>query len=115
MSLGQLSSRGKQNNKLYMIHCDTTVDSKTIKFYFYSSKIISTRAELIEYLRTRNRNYTIGVFGGNYSYQSNDFVVVSTIKADGLYDYIYLYYYKNDGNGWQMYNTGNITFEYFEM
>lgn len=115
MSLGQLSSRGKQNNKLYMIHCTTNVDGRNFDFYFYSSEIISNKTQLIQYLRLRNRNYTIGVFGSNYQYQSNDFIVLSSLKADGGYNIVYLYYYKNDGNGWRMYQTGSISFTCFEM
>lgn len=103
MSLGQLSSRGKQNNKLYMIQCQTSVDGKNITFYFYSTEIISTKPQLIEYLRTRNRNNRIGVFGSNYQYQSNDFAVLSNLRADSEYDIIYLGIYK------MMETVGEIT------
>lgn len=115
MSLGQLSSRGKQNNKLYLIKCTGDVGDKSFTFYFYSSRIISNKTQLIEYLLSRNNNHSIGVFGNNYVFQSNDFCVLSSIKADPVNNNIYLYYYINDENGWRASTLGTISFQYFEM
>lgn len=113
MSLGQLSSRGKQNNKLYLIRCTTQINNKDVSVNFYSTQYINTKKKLLDFLLSCD-NLRINVFGDNYDFQNNDLIIPSAIKYYTTSSF-YLYYYKNDGAGWRGVQCSNTTFYLSEV
>lgn len=60
MSLGQLSSRGKQNNKLYLIQVSIilSIENRNANFFinFYCKQKIESSSELFNYLKNNGYN-----------------------------------------------------------
>lgn len=98
MSLGQLSSRGKQNNKLYLITVNLNSSFYYISFSFYSYKKIDTKKKLFDFIGEFFINRTLPVFGGNYYYQEVSLKIPFGLRYNSA-SLIILYYYS--GSEWK--------------
>lgn len=107
MSLGQLSSRGKQNNKLYLITVKLDNGFQYISFSFYSSKKIDTKNKLIDFISEFFNSRTLNVFGGNYRYQEPSLKIPFGLRHNSG-STIILYFY--NGSQWRnaTFSTSNI-------
>ena len=108
MSLGQLSSRGKQNNKLYQITVEIFLNSDRVQFCFYSTHRIDNFGKLVNFLLTCN-NQQLKVFAANSFYQQDKFYIVTYIRYYSPTS-ITIGYYVNDGQGWRTGTFSNTTF-----
>ena len=108
MSLGQLSSRGKQNNKLYQIFVEISLNNDNVIISFYSTRRIDTFLKLRDFLLTCN-NQLLKVSSDSFLNQSDKFYLVSQIKY-AFTNSIQINYHVNDGQGWRIgyFNRGTF-------
>ena len=103
MSLGQLSSRGKQNNKLYMVNISltTNIDENTHYFFinFYAKQKIETTSELFNYLKDNRYSSTnrLPVNGSGYALDYRIYCVYNLYYNSDRINFRAIYYQNING------------------